>query len=351
MTEMLPIVLNTTLERIAIVDDYISFIWTPRFYTPGDFELCAPIRYAEVLRADNYIARDDDENVGIIESLDIQRAEDGQEMIIASGRFLSAILERRIVARQTQFNNKYPGEIIESLLMANIIEASPPRRRIDNFILGDFDREVGTATSIQYTGDNILTAVSDLCKDNSLGFIVTLENGNFVFNLYEGKDRTYNQDVNPYMVFSPEYGNLLTADYAENHAPIVNAVLAAGEGEGTDRKMTWVFSAGSPGGLNLREYFKDARNIQSNNGEISTADYMRQLAGAGRESLTDYSAAFSGEIDFSNIEYKKDVALGDLCVLQNARWGVSINARLLEVIESRDETGAYSISPTFGFDQ
>lgn len=348
---MLPIIVNTSFERLAIIDDYISFIWTPRYYTPGDFELCVPIRYADLMQPDFYIVRDDDENVGIIESLDIQQTEDGQEMIIASGRFLSAILERRIVAVQTQFNSKYPGEIAESLIDANIINASPARRQIPGFVLSDFDRNLGSQTSIQYTGDNLLTAISNLCKEENLGFKVTFNGGSgFIFSIYEGKDRTYDQTENPYMIFSPEYGNLLTAEFTENHSGIINGVLAAGEGEGVDRKTIWVYSTGSPAGLNLREFYKDARNVQSNSGAISPVNYMAQLAGAGREALTGYSAAFVGTVDFSAVRYKTDVNLGDLCVIENKRWGISVKARLLEVIESTDETGLYSITPSFGFE-
>jgi len=36
-------VLNSSLERIAIIDYYSSFIWTDRYNDAGEFELCLPI--------------------------------------------------------------------------------------------------------------------------------------------------------------------------------------------------------------------------------------------------------------------------------------------------------------------
>lgn len=345
---MLPIITDTAFNRLALIDDYISFIWTPRYQSPGDFELCAPVRYAAILIADNFVVRDDDENIGIIEKVNLSVNEDGKEMIVASGRFLSAIIGRRIVAAQTAFNNTYPSAIISTILTENIINPSNSARAIENFILGDFGT-LGTQISKQYTGTNILTLVTELCKANKLGFKITRQSGNLVFDLYQGKDRTYSQNENPFMVFSDRYDNLLAADYTENHEKIINAVLVAGEGEGTSRKTTWA-NNGSPSGISRREYYKDARNVQSNNGAIPLEQYMLQLYGVGKDSLTNYTAAFTGQVDFSGAGYKENVNLGDLCVIENAKWGLSISARLLEVIESTGEDGIYTLTPSFGLE-
>ena len=347
--EMLPVVADATFKKIAVIDDYISFIWTSRFYAVGDFELCVPVKYASIMQPNYYIFRTDDENVGIIEKIDIQNKDDGTEMIIASGRFLGAILARRIVAEQTQFNNKYVSAVISGLITDAIINPSVSAREISNFRLGTFGN-LGGQISTQYTGTNLMDAVSELCKTYNLGFKITIDSGDFVFSLYEGKDRTYNQSANTFAIFSNTYDNLFSAEYCENHAGIINAVLVAGEGEGTDRKTVWVQPDSTLSGLNLRELYLDQRNVQSNEGEISPEEYMAQLAGKGAEAITDYTTAFTGSVDFNGVKYKEDVNLGDICVIENAEWGIRVNARLVEVIESTDETGTYSITPTFGFD-
>mgnify|MGYP002518933830 CR=1 FL=1 len=347
--EMLPVVADATFKKLAVIDDYISFIWTSRFYAVGDFELCVPVKYASIMRPNYYIFRTDDENVGIIEKIDIQNKDDGTEMIIASGRFIGAILARRIVAEQTQFNNKYVSAVISGLITDAIINPSVSAREISNFRLGTFGN-LGEQISTQYTGTNLMDAVSELCRTYNLGFKITIDSGDFVFSLYEGKDRTYNQSANTFAIFSNTYDNLFSAEYCENHAGIINAVLVAGEGEGTDRKTVWVQPDSTLSGLALRELYLDQRNVQSNDGEISPEEYMAQLAGKGAEAITDYTTAFTGSVDFNGVKYKEDVNLGDICVIENAEWGIRVNARLVEVIESTDETGTYSITPTFGFD-
>ena len=48
-----------------------------------------------------------------------------------------------------------------------------------------------------------------------------------------------------------------------------------------------------------------------------------------------------------NYEYKKDYFLGDITTIMNDRWNMSINTRIIEVMESEDENG-YIVTPTFG---
>lgn len=346
---MIPIIANTDFEKLAALDDFSSFIWTSRYYSAGDFELVVPVSPVSlaVMRKGFYVFRDDTEDdVGIIETLDIQKNADGEETIIAKGRFLTSILGRRIVAEQTQINNQTIDTACSTLITNEIIEPEIEERAIDNFTI-DGTFTTAKKITIQITGKNLLDAIGGICEANGIGFRVGLSGSDFVFRMYEGTDRSYAQSVNPYVVFSDKYDNLLSSEYQENYMNVVTDVLIAGEGEGLDRKTLWVTKAGLSG-LERYEYYKDARNMSTNDGEIPEEEYFEQLAAEGAESITDYTAAFSGEVDFSGIRYGVDVFLGDICTVENTRWGLYMNSRLVEVIESIDESGAYTITPTFG---
>lgn len=345
MKEILPVVMNTSFERLAVIDDYNSFIWTTRFYTCGDFELCVDANESNMglFMKDYYIVRDDDEHVGIIEDIKIQRNEDMHELLIVTGRFLSSILGRRIIAVQTTVSGKI-SDCINQLITENVISPTISARTISNFTLGTY--EITQTMQAQYTGKNLLETISNVCETYGIGFKTTLDNGDFVFMLYEGVDHTYDQDENPYIIFSDQYDNLLSSEYEENYQNIATAVLVAGEGEGLDRKTLWVTDGAT--GIDRHEVYRDQRQLQSNDGEISAEEYEDLLEEAGKEQLTTYTTAFTGTVYFDNIQYKTDVNVGDLCVIQNSRWGIYINSRLVEVIESVSETGEYSIVPTFG---
>lgn len=346
MEKMMPVIMNDQFERLAIIDDYNSFIWSTRYYTSGDFQLIvdASEEHMQLFMKDYYVVRDDDENVGIIEDITIQRNEDAHEVMVVKGRFLDAIISRRIIAKQTTVTGKI-SVCIEQLLTENIINPENVDRQIGNFTIDSY--EVATTIQAQYTGKNLLDTISDLCKTYGIGYKVTLNDDHeFVFQLYEGADRTYDQTANPWVVFSDKYDNLLSSQYEENYQKIANAVLVAGEGEGLDRKTVWVTDGST--GLARHEIYKDQRNIRSNDGEISDDEYEELLEESGKESITKYTTAFTGKVYFDNITYKEDIGVGDLCVIENSRWGIYLNTRLVEVIESVNEAGEYSITPTFG---
>ena len=346
MKQIVPVVMNSSFERLAAIDNYSSLIWTSRYYASGDYELCveASVANMSLFKKDYFIVRDDDENVGIVEDIKIQHNNDNQDVLIVSGRFLDGIIARRIIAKQTTVTGKVSA-CIEQLLEENIIDPEIAERQIDGFIIESY--EVNTSMQAQYTGKNLLETISEICRTYGIGYKVTLNDDNeMVFQLYEGVDRTYDQQVNPWVIFSDKFDNLMSSEYEENYRNLVTAVLVAGEGEGLDRITAWV-SDGSTG-ISRHEMYKDQRNIQSNEGEISADEYMDLLEESGKESLTKYTTAFAGTVFFDNIKYKEDVGLGDICVIENSRWGIYINSRLVEVIESVAETGEYSIVPTFG---
>lgn len=348
MANILPIVMDTEFNRVAVIDDYKSLIWTIRYYEHGDFELqvAATSKYVELLAAGNYIVRDDDENVGIIEKIDVTITETNERLITASGRFLTAILQRRIVADQTQLNGSV-SDGIEQLIDEAIINPDIPDRQIDNFIIDSYS--IADNLEVQYTGDNLYTVITDLALQYHFGFKVTLNNFHqFVFKLYEGIDRSYNQSTNPYMIFSDEYENLINAEFQKDIKGVVTAVLAAGEGEGDTRKTIWVSSDSNPTGLNRCELYDDNRNISSNEGEITEEDYYKQLAENGRADLTTYEATFAGEVNFNNVKFKEDVNIGDIVTIESKALGYQMAARIIEIIESVDASGAYSVIPTFG---
>lgn len=346
MKEIIPIVMNSSFVRLTAIDYYTSFIWSTRYYSVGDFELCVDVTEENIslFQKGFYVVRDDDEHIGIIESVKINSTEEGQQLLIVKGRFLSSILARRIIAVQTTVSGTV-SSCINTLITDAIVNPSIAARKISNFTIGS--HSITDTMDAQYTGKNLLEVIEALAKTYGFGFKTTLNNNNqFVFKLFEGIDRTYDQSVNPWVIFSDKYDNLLSSEYEENYQDIATAVLVAGEGEGLDRKTVWVSSGET--GMNRYELYDDSRNIRSNEGDISESDYTKLLQEAGKESLTKYTAAFTGTVDFSNVNYKEDLNIGDLVVIENSRWGIYMNTRLVEVIESVNEAGEYTIVPTFG---
>lgn len=348
---MIPIVIDTAFNRVCMVDDCISFIWSTRYNNIGDFQITVNVLSPnrQFLQPGNYIARDGIGEVGIIETIAISNDVDNHEVLTVSGRFLSSILARRIIATQTQVSGQV-GDCIKKLINENAISPSVAARKIPGLQYGTFSVPSQTMQQ-QFTGKVLLDAITDICTQFQIGYRTVLtDNNKFSFELYQGVNRSYSQTTNPYVVFSNEYDNLESADYAENYQEKVTDVLVAGEGEGTARKMIWA-SKQTNSGLARYEMFQDARNASTNDGEISDSVYLAQLKEEGLESISTFTQAFAGGVFLGNIQLGVDFSIGDICTIENTRWQVSANARLLEIIESIDENGVYEVTPTFDLNE
>lgn len=344
--QMMPTVLNKSFVRLAEIDDFISLIWTARFYTCGDFELCADIARNDVLKVGYYVQRKNDNHLGVIENIKYEMSEDYHEMIIASGRLLPSVLGRRVISSQTQLNGLVT-QCIKTLINENAIAPVKAARAIPGLSFTNTSGNTATMEA-QYTGENLLDTISSICETYNVGFDCVLTNNNgFNFILYDGVDRSYDQNTNPYVIFSDKYDNLLTSEYNEDYKEYITDVLVGGEGDGVDKTMVWA-AKNTKSGLDRYEGFFNAQNAVTNENIITQATYEKQLEGLGLEHVTDYTTAFSGQVDFTNVKLGIDLFVGDICTIENEKWHMYINSRLIEAIESIDESGVYSVIPTFG---
>ena len=339
-------ILNQDLETIDIIDSSSSVIWTPSYYDVGDFEIYiqASKRNINLLQEERYVMRQDSDMVGIIEKVKvITDVEDG-DYILASGRCLKSLLARRIIWNQTNLAGKTEA-IMRSLINDNVINPVNSARKIPNVILGEL-KGFTEKTDFQSTGEELLEKIIELCKASEIGWKVFInESKQIVIDFYKGTNRSYSQTENPYIVFSPDFDNLLTTETEIDTQSLRNVALVAGEGEGTDRTTTTI---GTEAGLSRRELFVDARDLSSNNGEIEADKYLQILQERGKEKLAAAGEFFkvSGEAETKiTYEFGKDYFLGDLVTVVN-EYGITANTRILEVIECEDENG-HTIIPTF----
>lgn len=338
-------VMNTNFEVIDIIDAYESVIWTDRYNSYGDFEIFAPfsLELLNKVRQDYYLTTLDSEHVMIIEGIEISSdAETGNRLRI-TGRSLESIIDRRIIWEQTSYTGSLQNAI-QNMLTAAIINPTIAERRIPNFIFEPSTDPRITALTIEeeHTGDNLYEVISKLCERNYIGYKITLnDNNQFVFKLYMGEDRSYDQLANPYVVFSPNYENIINSNYVDSTEIMKNITLVAGEDSGSARRTITV---GSGTGLTRRELFTDARDIQSE----KVSNYDEALRQRGLQNLIENSrtVSFEGEVDAVRMfVYGEDFFMGDIIQISN-EYGIEGAARVMEFIKSDDANGSKAY-PTF----
>lgn len=367
-------ILNTEFVRVRIVDDYESFIWTDRYAAYGDFELYFPMmpNLFNDIKIGYYLVLDQSKYTMIIEKIEIKSDVENGDHIVVSGRSLESILSRRIVWNQTIVQGKLQTAV-KKIINDSIINPgnSLIKRKIENFKFIETTDSRITSLKIeptQFTGDNVYEVVKKLLEDFDIGFSIILnENNEFEFSLYTGEDRSYNQTDKPYVIFSPEFENIIESDYYEDHTRYCNVTLVAGEGEGKSRR-TAIAGDNNVSGLNRRELFTDARDISSNsegysetenegggvtsdidsNGDMNDEEYTAALIERGKEKLkeVDVEKVFEGQVDASILyKYGEDFFIGDIVEFENA-YANHVRVRVDEYIYSISEEGEKHY-PTF----
>lgn len=316
------IVLDTSLKMLSVLDTFESLIWTERYSAYGDFEVYTSINDSilEILKDDYYLWLKESDQTMIVEDRKIESdAENGNHFTV-TGRSLESILERRIIWKQTILSGNFQNGI-KKLLDENIINPSDASRKVERLIFeASTDPAItGLTVDAQFTGDNLYDAIKKLCDSKNIGFRIKLSDDNkFVFKLYAGADRSYDQFTNPYVIFSPKFENVINTNYLESKKTLKTVTLVAGEGEGADRKTTTVAcSSGAGTGLNRRELYTDARDVSStvDNETLTDAEYKAQLSQRGLENLAENIAtkSFEGKVETTRMyRYGEDFFLGDM---------------------------------------
>lgn len=349
--------LNNSLEPVHVLDSFKSLIWTDRYSDLGDLELYISFNSSLLafLKEDYFVTIPSSDRTMIIEELQIESDPEIGPTLLVKGRSLESILLRRIVWNQTILDGNFQTEI-ERLLTENVINPSDADRQISNLVFEASTDPLITALTIegQYHGEFIFDVIKAECDKANIGFKMVLNEANeFVFSLYIGSNHSYDQEDNPYVVFSEEFENLINTDsvYTESSLKYKTIVLVIGEGEGTAR-LTSTASIPSGAGTELerREMFLDGSSISRtiDGGTLSEADYQSQLSQKGLEELANnqFLHTFDGQIESTNMYlYGVDFGMGDIVQLVT-EYNIEGKVQVVELIQSQNESGI-SVCPTF----
>lgn len=368
-------VLDKNYDGIAMIDTFTSAIWTVRYDEAGDFEIYTPVRldYLQAMQIGNYLWNRDSDRLMIIETVEIETdAEQGPQLIV-TGRSLESILDRRVITNSATLTGSLPV-VIEEILSNEIIRSGV--RQIPGFIYTRTKDPRITSLNVEFTarGENVYDTICSLCQTYKLGFKVTPHGkGGFNFELYMGADRSYNQNENPYVVFSPSFENLLNSNYIKSFKSYKNAIYAVGtyqkevivknkykndEGDWVVEEQTtyeeaevttWGYSeSNAPSGLTRREMFIDNGGV--NDGEQGgSADTWNAIN--HQKAITELSGhqtttAFEGELEATRqYVYDEDFTIGDIVQVEN-EFGITGTVYISEIVFSQDANGI-TITPTF----
>ena len=369
-----------TMLPEAAPNQFSSLIWTVRIVEEGEFEfytlvsekLIDTFKIGWFLFCDKfYDEATDTAALMIIKSLEISSDADEGKKLTVRGKDLKDILNRRIVWGRVAFPiNSNCKTIITTLLNDNLINPQDwtrtyqdsdtgsitqtvlgADRRIDDFIIiQNEDTFPETTGEVQYENETLYDVIVGLCNEYKFGFSIlyNFNTGKFEFRFLNYNYKTYDQNVNPPVIFSPQYQNLRDSKYIESAEKEKTVGLVTGEGDEYNAMYAVV---GSGTGLNRKEVGisgSDVSRTKEDGTEYGNRSYINMLIEKGNQELDKqkYVETFEGTAEVTrNFDYHKDYDIGDVVEIVN-EWGISAGVLISEVVMSSDTSGT-SIIPTF----
>ena len=356
--------IDLSYKQKAVLDSFISFIWTDRYYECGDFEIKMPANLIpNELEIGAYLTFDRSEHTMIIESICVDRTEDGNIATI-SGRSLESILDRRVIVNDICFKSSEGKGLeyyIETLLNDNVISPTNPMRIIMQLTFEESGLDTANIEfEAQHQGTVLYDAICALCKNSGVGWKIEqrmqANKGGWYFKLYTGKDRSLNAKSGNKVLFSDDMGNLAETQYLESTTDYKNVAIIFGEKDQNTGIKSVAEVRGNTSGMGVfsgvyldrREIGvsssvnKTAKNEAGETVELSDEDYKKVLQNAGLDELSKHRVtrtANGNAVGVGNqFEYGRDYFLGDF-VSANLGFAGNITARVVEMTFSMDADG------------
>lgn len=358
-------IIDDQFNLLGEIDAYESFMLTRRWHKSGEFQFVVN-RYAnnaEHLREGVLLVPGDETSkVVIVEHMEVELDQNGRatENWLIRGPTLEGILRRRTAIppedRATEYTDGPAESHMKKLVFNNAVGPADSRRGISMLSVAENQgRGLSEIWETRFKQlDEELERISLL---TGLGWFVTMDYNSkrWVFDVREGRNLVASQSELPRVVLSPEFDAVQSQRFIDSVLDYSNYAYVAGQGEGIDRLVIQVGDQQS--GLERFEHFVDARDIGNGDTEptededgnpvypdgwLTPEEIDQLLTQRGEEKLAERPRlrTFEGTIlDSCPFVYEQDWDLGDIVTAQNREWGVTMDERITEVIETYERAG------------
>ena len=356
-------VLDNNFKVLGIIDNYECLVWQRNYYKPSTFsmQIIPSFEQFQLLKKGNILLKKDNTKEAMyIDHRELEENEEGIEVLVVSGYSLSQWLDRRITLYK-QLENGNAETVIRNYVNNNCINPKETNRKFPNFIQG-INNNLGQEVDYNSHYKPLLEEIESIATTNELGYRIDLDlpSKQYIFVVYQGLDRTVNQDLNSRAIFSTEFENVSNQKYINSDNNYRNMVLVAGAGEDEDRKTLALGSDNSS--FDRYELFVDARDISDKESktrivtdeltgekieetyevEIPLETYNKLLEARAKDKLSECTKVETFDCiisDTNNLIYRVDYNLGDKVSIINKKWGLMLNERIVSITETYDNEG------------
>lgn len=346
---------DDNFRKVAIIEDFESWIWTERYSGYGDFSLI--MKRDNVLAANlqslNFLRMSESARVMMVETADTAyQTAKGDDFVKLTGRSFESFLMLR---NGKKYNDTGPDTVTGT------------RGGIANYIVNRYCINAATAGAVNVIPNlsvatapatptmtlvvpksDIYSTVKSICDGGRLGWMIRADGttGNPVFAVYQGIDRT-NPAASYYQEYSPDKETLTGISTVESIGNWKNHARVNGYKTGVDVYVNGATSATS--GLDRRTLVIDAADIGT--GATTVAQDQDALTERGYETLADNNNKYIRIIDGDVPQNKWNdtyYGLGDIVYVKDT-YGNKIKALISEQIWSSDAATGESRTPSFEY--
>lgn len=366
-------VFSTEVEPLGAIDEISSLLWVTKYFDVGTFSLLAPIteNNSKLLKRGNIITKHDGRREVVTEDgkiwrraaqityVHITKDENGLEQLEAQGYMLSRWLSKRCITPQIVKTDTNQA-LINFMVEKNCGSQAGSRRKFQRFSILPQEKVAGTLVEYANVAYADLGAeVKGRAQAGKLGYDILINEREklYGFYLYKGKELTAkNSEGNTPCIFSRDFDNVDEQEYTDSIENCKNFIYVQGAAEDNETPPVVTVDAAGASGLELEEVFCEATDIarkyQEGETEITIplSTYLAMLRTRGNAELENYGEAVSFVSTIStnsNLKYKSDFDLGDRITCKEVKWGIQIDARITEVLETYQK-GEETIEATFG---
>lgn len=345
-------VFDMDFNRLGIIDVFEEINISTYFQDHSNFIVRID---ANPLHADLFLKGEDRI---IVKSTDIYRGyfietpiytDEKSEYIELIGRSLSVMTAWRLIVGQQRFVGNI-ADAIYHFINLNAVNPSNKNRIIPNLVLGISDG-IDIQVDETYTNFPLDVAIWELCKKYDIGFEILMNHKQkkYVAVVYQGVDRSANQNINPHIIFSKAFGNTLRQSYTDDQADYKSTAYVKGE----ERE---IIVNDNVSGFNRRELHVESgitrtyRDENDNEITMSEVEFTNVINQAGQQSLAEYPRVqgFENEVDvMTQFVYNIDYFIGDRVTNRNDKLLMATHSRVVTAHETWSRSG-YTLNLEFG---
>ena len=341
-------VLDRSLKVVGIIEDYYSLIWAERYYEAGDFELELPIFYNEsrLIAFGNFLVINDSDVLMIIEEIKPATSEEKSSLMV-KGESAESLLKRRSISVPEDVNGP-TVLVIANFINENVINPTDSKRKISilhGVAMGSIPGDYQDQVEVQ----SIYDIVVKICKATGVGFEVYRgSSGNYLYcRLYVGQDRSYEQSTNLYVVFSPNFDNVISSSFYLSEKGRITVVNVITDDPVYPYTTVWMGDTvgeiiPEPEDLDRREVTLETsiKRDLDNTTQLTNSEVSAIIQTRGREIILENrpKGLFEGDFDIQgNFKLGIDFNMGD--VVQTSIEGRTTPARVIELVRTYSVEG------------